>query len=106
MSSEQLSGPQLTNSLLGVLVRFRKERIGIMADIQKMFYSFTVREDHRNYLIFLLYRDNNFEKDLIEYRMRVHVFGKKPSTSIANYALRKTAEVASSSYGEDVRNFV
>lgn len=77
-----------------------------MADKQKMFYSFTVREDHRNYLIFLLYRDNNFEKDLIEYRMRVHVFGKKPSTSIANYALRKTAEVASSSYGEDVRNFV
>lgn len=53
LNSELLSGPQLTNSLLGVLVRFRKERIGIMADIQTMFYSFTVREDHRNYLRFL-----------------------------------------------------
>lgn len=38
--------------------------------------------------------------------MRVHVFGNKPSPSIANYALHKTAEVASSSYGDDVRNFV
>lgn len=62
--------PQLTNSLLGVLVRFRKERIEIMADIQKMFYSFTVREDQRNYLGFLRYRDTNFEKDLIEYCMQ------------------------------------
>lgn len=33
LNSELLSGPQLTNNLLGVLVRFRKERIGIMADI-------------------------------------------------------------------------
>lgn len=38
--------------------------------------------------------------------MRVHVFGKKQSPSIANYALHKAAEVASSLYGEDVRNFV
>lgn len=42
--SELLSGPQLTNSLLGVLVRFRKERIGIMADIQKMFYILSPSE--------------------------------------------------------------
>lgn len=38
--------------------------------------------------------------------MRVHVFENKPSPAIANCALHKTAEVASSSYGEDVRNFV
>lgn len=38
--------------------------------------------------------------------MRVHVFEHKPSPSIANCVLHKTAQVASSSYGEDVRNFV
>lgn len=106
MNSVLLSSPQLINSFLGVLVRFGKERIGIMEGIQKMFYSFTVREDHRNHLRFLWYRDNNFEEDLIEYRMRIHVFWNKTSPYIANYALHKTAEVASSSYGEDVRNFV
>lgn len=60
--SELLSGPQLTKSLLGVLVRFRKERIGIMTDIQKMFYSFTVRDDHRNYLSFLWYREKKLRR--------------------------------------------
>ena len=70
-----MSGPDLTNSLIGVLMRFRTEQIGIMADIQKMFYSFTVRENHWNFLCFLLYKDNDFSKEIIEYRMRVHVFG-------------------------------
>ncbi|XP_048747853.2 uncharacterized protein LOC125660050 [Ostrea edulis] len=101
-----LSGPDLTNSLIGVLMRFRTEQIGIMADIQKMFYSFTVREDHRNFLRFLWYKDNDFNKDIIEYRMRVHVFGNKPSPAIANYALQKTAEIASETYGKDVKKFV
>jgi hypothetical protein len=38
------------------------------ADVQHMFHCFIVREDHRNYLRFLWYKDNDFEKELIEYR--------------------------------------
>ncbi|XP_061166266.1 uncharacterized protein LOC133175165 [Saccostrea echinata] len=106
LNSVLLSGPDLTNSLIGVLMRFRSEQTGIMADIQKMFYSFTVRESHRNFLRFLWYEDNDFDKDIIEYRMRVHVFGNKPSPAIANYALQRTAEIASETYGEDVKKFV
>ena len=53
-----LSGPDLVNSLLAVLLRFRKERVAVTADIQQMCYCFTVREDHRNLLKFLWYRDN------------------------------------------------
>ena len=60
------------------------------ADIQQMFYSFHVREDHRNVVTFLWYRDNDPVKDLIEYRMRVHVFGNSPSPDVATYALRKS----------------
>lgn len=52
-----LTGLDLTNSLLGVLLRFRLEKIGIMADIQQMFYCFKVRQDHRNYLRFFWYVD-------------------------------------------------
>ncbi|XP_056002772.1 uncharacterized protein LOC125674273 [Ostrea edulis] len=101
-----LSGPDLTNSLIGVLMRFRIEQIGIMADKQKMFYSFTVREDHRSYLRFLWYKDKDFNKDIIEYRMRVHVFGNKPSPAIASYALQKTADIASETSGKDIKKFV
>ncbi len=44
-----LSGPDLNIPLLGVLLRFRKDRTAIMADIQQLFYGFLVKEDHRNY---------------------------------------------------------
>ncbi|XP_062587040.1 uncharacterized protein LOC134248654 [Saccostrea cucullata] len=37
-----LSGPDLTNNLFGVLLRFRKERVAVMADIEQMFYCFRV----------------------------------------------------------------
>jgi hypothetical protein len=33
-----LSGPNLTNSLLGVLLRFRKDQCAITGDIEQMFY--------------------------------------------------------------------
>ncbi|KAI3352172.1 hypothetical protein L3Q82_020980 [Scortum barcoo] len=49
-----LSGPNMHNSLLGVLLRFRREAVAITADIQKMFYCFLVREDCRGCSAFCL----------------------------------------------------
>lgn len=80
-----LTGPDLNNSLLGVLMRFRKERVAIVADIQQMFHCFLVRDDHRNYLRFLWYKDNDPTKEI---RMKVHVFGNAPSPAVAIYGLR------------------
>lgn len=54
-------------------MRFRKEQVAVTADIEQMFYSFVVREDHRDFLRFLWYRDDNPTKDMVEYKMRVHV---------------------------------
>ncbi|KAI3370835.1 hypothetical protein L3Q82_007361 [Scortum barcoo] len=45
-----LTSPDLNNSLLGVLMRFRKEQVAITADIEHMFHCFVVKEDHRNLL--------------------------------------------------------
>lgn len=60
-----LSGPDLSNSLLGVLIRFRKEMVAVTADVQHMFHCFLVREDHRNFLRFLWYKYNDLEKEII-----------------------------------------
>ena len=48
-----LQGPDLTNGLIGVLVRFRQERIALMCDVEKMFHQFRVDEKDRNYIRFL-----------------------------------------------------
>ena len=58
-----LSGTDLINSLIGVLMRFRQERIAIMTDVQQMFYCFPVANDHEDFLRFLWYYDNDHSKD-------------------------------------------
>ncbi|KAM4045290.1 uncharacterized protein ACNLHF_009098 [Anomaloglossus baeobatrachus] len=71
-----------------------------------MFHCFLVREDHRNFLRFLWYKDNDTNKEMVEYRMRVHVFGNSPSPAVATYGLRRTALEGESEYGTDARDFV
>ena len=86
LNSVLLSGPYLTNSLIGVLVRFRMETIAVLADIEQMFYCFGVAEKkHRNFLRFIWYTNNDPTKPLIEYRMTVQVFGNTPSSAVATW---------------------
>lgn len=51
-----LSGQDLTNSLLGVLLRFRKEPVAMMGDIEQMFYTFKEHRTQRLPKIFLVCR--------------------------------------------------
>ena len=97
-----LTGPDLNNTLLGVLIRFREEAVAITADIQQMYHCFLVREEDRNFLRFLWFKDNNPSKDIVEYRMRVHVFGNCPSPAVAIYCLRQSVLDAD----PDVKQFV
>lgn len=39
LNCQLLQGPDLTNSVVGVLLRFRQEPIAIMADIQAMYHQ-------------------------------------------------------------------
>ncbi len=101
-----LTGPDLNNSLLGVLLRFRKESVAITADIQQMFYCFFVKEEDRNFLRFLWFRDNDPSKDIVEYRMKVHVFGNSPSPAVAIYGLRKAVHLEGQEQDAEVQQFV
>ena len=97
-----LTGTNLSNDLLSILLRFRQGPVAAMADIEQMFYAFYVQPEHRKYLRFFWYKENDMDKGLVEYQMKVHVFGKTTSPSIATYALRKTVE----NCDKDVKNFL
>lgn len=101
-----LSGPKLNNTLVGVLLRFRREQIAVTADVEQMFYGFKVREDHRHFLWFLWYKDNNPDKEIIDYWMTVHVFGNSPSPALATYGMRRAAEHGETEHGKDAKHFV
>lgn len=76
-----LTGQDLTNSLMGVLMRFRREQVAVTTDIEQMFHRFLVREDHRNFLRFMWFKINDPTDEVVEYRMQVHVFGNSPPTA-------------------------
>ena len=90
-----LSGPDLTNSLLGVLIRFRSRPVAFMCDISEMFYQVRVPPEQRDFLRFL-WTNNGGKTE--EYRMCVHVFGGTWCPAAANYALRRTAEDFGNAY--------
>ncbi|KAK7919305.1 hypothetical protein WMY93_010589 [Mugilogobius chulae] len=101
-----IRGPDLNNTLLGVLLRFRREQVAVTVDVEQMFYCFRVKESHRNYLRFLWFKDNDLNKEITEYRMKVPVFGNSPSPAIAIYGLRKAAELGQEEHGSSAKEFV
>lgn len=92
LNDHLLQGPDLANSLVEVLTRFRYGTVAFVADIESMFYQVKVPPKDREFLRFLWFPDGNLNKEPYECRMTVHVFGASSSPSCANFALRKTAE--------------
>lgn len=104
LNSELLQGPNLTNSIVGVLTRFRKESFAFMADIEAMFYQVRVPENQMNYLRFVWWPDGNIEAEPEDYQMCVHLFGGISSPSCSNFALRMTAEDNEKQFGPEAAN--
>nr|XP_046229927.1 uncharacterized protein LOC124050970 [Scatophagus argus] len=92
LNSELLQGPDLTNTLLGVLLRFRQEPVAVMGDIEGMFHQVKVPKQDVDFLRFLWWSDGDTNQPLAEYRMTVHLFGAVSSPSCANFALKQTAD--------------
>jgi hypothetical protein len=92
LNSQLLTGPNLTNTLVGVLMRFRQDPVAIMSDIEAMFHQVRVVCNQRDFLRFLWWPGNDFLQEPVEYRMKVHLFGAVSSPSCCSFAIQKTAE--------------
>ena len=89
LNSNLSTGPDLMNSLLGVLLRFRKHKIAVVADIEKMFYQVRLKAKDTDSLRFLWKDDPKSKSEPDHYKMLVHILGATCSPCCAIYALRR-----------------
>ena len=101
-----LQGPDLTNSLIGVLLRFRENRIAFSADIEKMFFQVKVPEKHADFLRILWFPGGDLNVSPVPYRITSHVFGAVSSPSCANFALKQTGKDGMDMFTEEARNII
>ena len=99
-------GPDLTNSLVGVLTKLREDRIAVMADIESMFHQVRVPDRDTTFLRFLWWDDGDTTREVQEYQMLVHLCGAISSPASANFALRQTADDNKNCFPTEVINTV
>ena len=101
-----LSGPDLTNNLIGVLLCFKQEPVAMMPDLECMFYQIKMPHSERHLLRFLWWPIGDPSNDVIECHMHTHIFGATSSPAVASYALRKTALDNSTEFSPDAMNTI
>lgn len=80
-----LKGPDLLQSLPGVVMRFRQHNIAVTADIKEMFMQVKLRTEDRDALRYLWRGDRRDNQPPQEYRMTSLIFGASSSPSTAIY---------------------
>ena len=90
LNSDLMSGPDLTNLFLGVLIRFRLDKVSFIRDIESMFYKVRVAAEHCSFLMSLWWENDDLEKSPVDFEMLVHIFGGKSSSACSTYASKRS----------------
>lgn len=106
LNDHLLTGPELTNTLVGVLCRFRKGPIAIMCDVERMFHQFHVRPEDQDYLRFLWWENGDLASPPAIYRMKVHLFGAASSPGCANFGLKHLATEGQDQFSQNAVKFI
>ncbi len=106
LNNHLLTGPDLTNTLVGVLCRFRKGQLAIMSDVERMFHQFHVAPRDQDYLRFLWWEGGNMENPPSVFRMKVHLFGAASSPGCANFGLKHLAAKGAGKFSEATVRFI
>jgi hypothetical protein len=106
LNEHLMQGHDLTNSLTGVLMRFRREPVALTADIKAMFHQVKVPKEDQSALRFLWWPDGDTHLEPTDYAMTRHVFGLRSSPSCAAFALRQTADDHKASFSEEAVEYV
>ncbi|XP_043469877.1 uncharacterized protein LOC122503416 [Leptopilina heterotoma] len=85
----QLVGPTLQESLLNIIFRFRRYRIALNADIEKMFRQTLITPEHRDFQR-IVWRESP-EEPIGIYRLKTVTYGMASSPYLAVRALNQCA---------------
>ncbi|XP_068206194.1 uncharacterized protein [Palaemon carinicauda] len=96
-----MQGPDITSSLVGVLLRFREGQHAVTEDIQEILHQVKVPEDDRDSLRFLWWLGGDTNQAIQEFSMTSHVFGARSSPIVVNFCLRQAALDYGDKYGEE-----
>ena len=91
LNDKLMKGPNLTNSLVGVLTRFRKNKVALVADEKTMFHQIKIDLRDQNALRFLWWNKGDLYKKSKVHKIVVHPFDATLSPSCANFCLKQTA---------------
>jgi len=83
LNDKQVTGPDLFNSLIGVIMRFRLYAFAIVADIESMFFQVRVIKKDQSSLRFL-WRGEYRDRPPDTYQMEALIFGAGCSPTCAN----------------------
>ena len=98
LNKSLLTGPDLLQNLIHVLLRFRQHQFAVSADIEGMFLQVGVPDCDQPSLRFLWREDPT--TNVVVYQNTRHIFGAKDSPTCANYALQRTARDNVNQYPE------
>ena len=84
-----LTGPDLLQKLIHVLLRFLQHQFDVSTDIEVMFLKVGVPDYDQPSLRFLWREDPT--TNVVVYQYTRHIFGAKDAPTCANYTLQRTA---------------
>ena len=91
-----LTGPDLLNNLLGVLMRFREQPVAVLADIKGMSMQIAIHEIDQSALRFLRLAHNQMK----QYQFTRLIFGANCSPTCAIFVLNHCAKENSQQFPE------
>ena len=101
LNSSLLTGPDLLNNLLGVLMRFREHPVAVLADSEGMFMQISIHQIDQPALQFLSLADNQIQ----QYQFTRLIFGANCLPSCAIYVLNHCVKENSQQLPEALEAF-
>lgn len=101
LNDQLLQGPDLSNDLIGILMRFRHERVALAADSEAMFHQTRVIQKDTDALRFLWW-SGSLDNPPDEFQTLVHIFRASSSPCSANKSLKQIAFDNESKYCPEV----